>query len=45
MGRTIPSFGNVLDMEKEQWKPFRAALDKSEGKELLSLVMSSMTYD
>jgi hypothetical protein len=26
MGRTIPSFRTVLDMEKEEWKPFRNAL-------------------
>ena len=33
MGRTIPSFRNVLEMEKAEWKPFRNALDKSERKE------------
>lgn len=33
MGRTIPSFTNVLAMEKAEWKPFRNALDKSERKE------------
>ena len=33
MGRTIPSFRNVLGMEKAAWKPFRSALDKSERKE------------
>ena len=33
MGRTIPSFRNVPDMEKAEWKPFRNALDKSERKE------------
>jgi|SRR5919108_1584746 hypothetical protein len=33
MGRTVPSFRIVLDMEKEEWKLFRAALDKSERKE------------
>jgi len=33
MGRTIPSFRNVLAMEKADWKPFRNALDKSERKE------------
>jgi hypothetical protein len=32
MGRTIPSFTNVLATEKEEWKPFRNALDKKEGK-------------
>jgi hypothetical protein len=30
MGRTVPSFRNVLEMEKREWKPFRYALDKSE---------------
>ncbi len=33
MGKTIPSFRNVLAMEKAEWKPFRNALDKSERKE------------
>ena len=33
MGRTVSSFRNVLEMEKQEWKPFRAALDKSERKE------------
>jgi hypothetical protein len=33
MGRTIPSFRITPDMKKEEWKPFRAALDKSERKE------------
>jgi hypothetical protein len=32
MGRTIPSFRTVLEMEKEEWKPFRNALDKSDRK-------------
>jgi hypothetical protein len=32
MGRTIPSFRIVLAMEKEEWKPFRNALSKSERK-------------
>src|SRR5215210_3785 len=33
MGRTVPSFRVVLEMEKADWKPFRNALDKSERKE------------
>src|SRR5687767_5605790 len=32
MGRTIPSFRMALAMEKEEWKPFRNALDKSDRK-------------
>jgi hypothetical protein len=32
MGRTVPSFRVVLEMEKADWKPFRNALDKSERK-------------
>jgi hypothetical protein len=32
MGRTIPSFRIALTMEKEEWKPFRNALDKSDRK-------------
>jgi len=30
MSRTIPSFRIALAMEKEDWKPFRNALDKSD---------------
>jgi hypothetical protein len=33
MGRTLPSFSIVLDVEKAEWKPFRNALDKSERKD------------
>ena len=33
MGRTVPSFRIVLTEEKQEWKPFRNALDKSERKE------------
>ncbi len=33
MGRTIPSFRIALAMEKEDWKPFRNALDKKDRKE------------
>ena len=29
---TIPSFRVALAMEKEEWKPFRNALDKSDRK-------------
>jgi hypothetical protein len=29
---TIPSFRIALAMEKEEWKPFRNALDKSEER-------------
>ncbi|MDQ3976562.1 MAG: hypothetical protein M3264_08545 [Thermoproteota archaeon] len=32
MGRTIPSFRIVLEMEREEWKPFRNALDKKDKK-------------
>ncbi|MFL6487492.1 MAG: hypothetical protein ACJ71D_12395 [Nitrososphaera sp.] len=32
MGRTVPSFHNVLAEEKAEWKPFRNALNKSEKK-------------
>ena len=32
MGRTIPSFRIVLEIEREEWKPFRNALDKSDRK-------------
>jgi hypothetical protein len=32
MGRTVPSFRFALEIEKEEWKPFRNALDKSDRK-------------
>jgi hypothetical protein len=32
MGGTKPSFRIALAMEKEEWKPFRNALDKSEER-------------
>src|ERR671914_821400 len=32
MGRTMPSFRIALAMEKEEWKPFRNALDKKDRK-------------
>jgi hypothetical protein len=32
MGRTIPSFRIAFEMEREEWKPFRNALDKSDRK-------------
>ncbi len=33
MDRTVPSFRIVLAEEKQEWKPFRNALDKPERKE------------
>jgi hypothetical protein len=33
LGRTVPSFRIVIAEEKQEWKPFRNALDKSERKE------------
>lgn len=33
MGRTIPSFRIALATEKDDWKPFRDALDKKDRKE------------
>jgi hypothetical protein len=33
MGRTIRSFKIALAMEKEEWKPFRNALDKKEKRD------------
>jgi hypothetical protein len=32
MGRTVPSFRSVLAIEKEEWKPYRNALSKSDKK-------------
>jgi hypothetical protein len=32
MGRIVPSFRNVIAEEKQEWKPFRNALDKSQRK-------------
>jgi len=42
MGRTIPSFGITLAMEeKEKWKPFRNALDKSDRKKFDEIIVYS----
>jgi hypothetical protein len=35
MGRTISSFRIALAMEKEDWRPFRNASDKSIEKNLM----------
>ena len=44
MGRTIPSFRNVLAMEKADWKSFRNALDKSEIKEFDDVFYNPRLY-
>ena len=44
MGRTIPSFRIMLEMEKEEWKPFRAALNKSEKKEFDDMIDIARLY-
>lgn len=33
MGRIVPSLRIVLDTEKDEWKPYRKAIDKKERKE------------
>ena len=33
MGRTVPSFRNVLAVEKKEWKPFRDALAKKDRRD------------
>ena len=35
MGRIIPSFRIALALEKEDWKPFRNALGKSDRKKFV----------
>jgi hypothetical protein len=35
MGRRIPSFRIALEIEKEEWKPFRNALDKKTERSLM----------
>ena len=44
MGRTVPSSRIVLAEEKQEWKPFRNALDKSEWKEFDENVDISKLY-
>jgi hypothetical protein len=50
MGRTIPSFRIALAMEKEDWKPFRNALSKSDRKkfdemfDILRFYISAYSY-
>jgi hypothetical protein len=40
MGRTVPSFRNVIAQEKQEWKLFRNALDKSEPVDINLLICS-----
>jgi hypothetical protein len=42
MGRTIPSFRIALAIEKEEWKPFRNALDKSGRAGILLFIVLTM---
>jgi hypothetical protein len=44
MGRTIPSFRITLAMEKEEWKPLRNALDKSDRKKFDDMFDISRFY-
>ena len=50
MGRTIPSFRIALAIEKEDWKPFRNALSKSDRKkfdemfDILRFYISACSY-
>jgi hypothetical protein len=44
MGRTIPSFRIALEMEKEDWKPFRNALDNSDTKKFLMRCLISIGF-
>jgi hypothetical protein len=44
MGRTVPSFRNVFEMEKAEWKLFRNALDKSERKEFDDMFYIARLY-
>jgi hypothetical protein len=44
MGRTIPSFRIALAIEKEEWKPFRNALDKSDRKKFDEMFELSKFY-
>jgi hypothetical protein len=44
MGRTIPSFRIAFEMEKEEWKPFRNALDKSDRKKFDKMLDISRLY-
>jgi hypothetical protein len=45
MGRTISSFRMVLALEKEDWKPFRNALDKKDRKKFDDMFdISSPTF-
>lgn len=44
MGITIPSFRFALEMEKEDWEPFRIALDKSDRKKFLTKCLTSLDF-
>ena len=45
MGRTIPSSRIDSVMEKEEWKPFRRALDKKDRKIFDNMFDTSILYN
>lgn len=45
MGRTIPSFRIASVMEKEEWKSFRKALDRKDGKIFDDMFDISILYN
>jgi hypothetical protein len=44
MGRTIRPFRIALAMEKEEWKPFRNALDKSDRKKFDEMMFDNTRF-
>jgi hypothetical protein len=44
MGRTIPSSRIALEMEKQEWKPFRNALDKKDRKKFDEMLTTQILH-
>jgi hypothetical protein len=45
MGRTIPTATGLLMIAKQEWKPFRNALDKSDRKKFDEMLALSHTFN
>jgi hypothetical protein len=45
MGRTVPSYRIVTEMERWKWKPFRQALDKKDRKIFDEMFSYSRLYN
>ncbi|MGH9992333.1 MAG: hypothetical protein ACREBU_04810 [Nitrososphaera sp.] len=45
MGRTVPTATGLLMREKQEWKPFRNALDKKDRKKFDEMLSQSHMFN